>query len=353
MVKAYEFMSCMEGLLELYRLDGNPDYLKAAINIQNSMRENERTIFGGIGKNDKLRGARFMLETEAEVCDVVYWNRLAVQLLLLTGDPKYADDIELSMYNVLCAAMKLDGSWGVRRLCLNNTHWEAPKHCELKHQQCCVGNMPRGLLQLPEVATTSIEHGLSMNLYLPGETSTTISSSNQVRLTTHTAYPETGNVVVIVTPGLPEVFTIQLRIPAWSRRTSLTVNGRAVRATAGRYARIRRKWSPGDRIELNLYMHGRIIPFPSEGSNFAAIQRGPVVLARDIRLGDINVHATAPFAANSGWVRLKKTDAPDGMWMAFKVPMAGNKSIVMCDYSSAGQTWDVETSDFRVWLPGN
>jgi DUF1680 family protein len=347
----------MEGLLDLYRLTGKADYLRAVVNIQNSMRENERAIFGGVGKNDKLRGARFMRETEAEVCDVVYWNRLAAQLLRLTADPQYADDIELAMYNVLCAAMKLDGSWGVRRLCLDGAHWEAPQHCSLKYQQCCVGNMPRGLLQLPEVAVMSVDDGLALNLYLPGSADVKSPVGNNVKLVIDTTYPETGNVAVTVHPEQAETFTLQLRIPAWSSRTGLKVNGQSVRATPGSYAGIRREWKSGDRVELELDLRGRVVSFPGggsgEGAGYAAIQRGPVVLARDIRLGDATIQTPAPFAARNGFVELEKTAAPAGMWMAFKVPLAGNKFITMCDYSSAGQTWDKTTSDFRVWLPGN
>ncbi|MBN1346026.1 MAG: glycoside hydrolase family 127 protein [Phycisphaerae bacterium] len=356
--KAYEFISCLEGLLELYRVTGNRRYLQAVVNIYDNIRMWDRSIFGGIGKNDKLLGSARMLQTECEPCDAVYWQRLSVQLLRLTGKSIYADEIERTMYNVLCATMKADGSWGVRRLCLSGAHWPAPKHCQLEHHQCCMNNVPRGLLQLPAIATMSGRHGLRVNLYIEGTAAVPLPDGDRVRLQTRTGYPESGRVRINVSPDKPLDFELCLRIPGWSRVSSLMINDKpGPEAQAGTYARLQRTWKPGDEIELELDMRGRIVRFPDSAQRYVAVERGPIVLARDIRLGDGAIHDPVSLAiASDGFIDLKRASPPDGFWMVFDVPLTPKpggaaKRIRMCDYSSAGSTWNPKTSDFRVWLP--
>ncbi len=359
--KAYEFISCVEGLTELHRITGNPRYLKAAVNIHACIRTNERSLFGGIGKNDKMVGAARLLQTECEPCDAVYWQRLSCQLLRLTGEPKYADEIERTMYNVLCAAMNADGSWGVRRLCLSGEHWPAPKHCNLQTHQCCVNNVPRGLLQLPTVAVMGAPHGIAVNLYVPGQAVVPLPDGGKVSVKIETDYPVSGAIHIKLAPEPTKAFDVRLRIPAWSERSSLEVNGRpGPKAVAGTTAAIRREWQAGDRIKLILDMRGRIVPFPDPTQRYVAVQRGPIVLARDIRLGSKAIHHPVSLQATTdGIVKLDKAAPTEGFWMVFRVPLSvpvgenGQTTghILMCDYASAGATWDKETSDFRVWLP--
>ena len=100
-----------------------------------------------------------------------------------------------------------------------------------------------------------------------------------------TVYPADGRVRIAV--GLPksEAFALRLRIPQWSERTSLRINGAPYDGylIPGTYASIERTWNEGDRIELDLDMRARVVDAPS-GSGDRAIVRGPVVLAFDTRL---------------------------------------------------------------------
>lgn len=358
--KAYEFISCVEGMVELYRATGNLDFLRAAENIHRLLREHERTVFGGIGKDDKLLKASLLLETEAEVCDAIYWNRLSAQLLRLTGKAAYADEIERTLYNVLLGAMNADGSWGVRRLCLSGAHFPAPSHCNLKTHHCCVDNMPRGLLQVPEVAVMGgpATDDVTINLYLPGDAHVVQSSGAKVTLRLSTKYPEDGRISVGVIPAKPAEFTLRFRIPPWSINTSIRINGAQYPAVlADGYAKVRREWRTGDQVDLELDMRTRLVEFPGDRikpalERHVALMRGPVLLARDIRLGQPNIHDPVGIAAGSdGCVTAVPREGPKGMWLTFDITSAGGEVIRMGDYSSVGQTWQKETSDFRVWLP--
>ncbi len=356
--KAYEFISCIEGLTELHRITGERRYLQAAVNIHEQLRKADRVIFGGIGKNDKLLGAARLLQTECEPCDAVYWQRLSVQLLRLTGRLVYADEIERTMYNVLCAAMKADGSWGVRRLCLSGAHWPAPKHCNLQTHQCCVNNVPRGLLQLAQVAVMSGKRGPTVNLYVPGTATVPLGSGQSVRLEIETDYPASGAVRIRLVTDAAVAFDVRLRIPAWSAKSSLSVNGApGPPVEPGTYATMRRRWRSGDRIDLMLDMRGRAVTFPDPCKPHVAIERGPIVLARDVRLGNRRIHEPVSLPVRpGGFVDLEPATPKEGFWMVFRVPRSSSDgaqggTMLMCDYASAGSTWDQATSDFRVWLP--
>ncbi len=360
--KAYELISCVEGLVELHRVTGNAAYRQAAINLHRVIREWERSIFGGVGKNDKLLGSRFLAETEAEVCDAVYWQRLSAQLLRLTGEPAYAEDIERTAFNDLCAAMKTDGSWGVRRLCLSGEHWPAPQHCGLTNQHCCVANHPRGMLQLAQVAVMTARDGVAVNLFIPGEYRGQLAGGGSVKLNVDAELPVRSAVQVQLGLAKPERFTLRLRMPPWATKATLSINDKPVPAAApGAYAIMEREWRAGDRIAVRFDMSARVVPFPArpDGAGptpaLVAVEYGPLVLARDIRLGADNIRAPVTLdTAADGTLAVRRVEAPAGFRYVFEVPVrtpAGRRWIRMCDFASAGATWKKETSDFLVWLP--
>lgn len=353
--KAYEFISCVEGLVELYRVEGRREWLDCAIAIHRVLREYERNIFGGIGKNDKLVASRYLLETEAEICDAVYWQRLSTQLLCLTGDPVYADEIEMTLYNVLCGAMRADGSWGLRRLCLSGEHWVAPRHCRLRHHHCCVANLPRGLLQAAQTVVQARRDGVAVVLFVPGRFRGSTPSGQTVDLAIETEYPGSPMVRVSILLPRPERFTLAVRVPSWSERTELRVRGDVqLTPRPGTFAEVTRLWKPGDVLECELDLRGRIVPFPSADGRAAphvAFLRGPIVLGRDIRLGTPEIDVPIAVRDDSGRVELTEVEPAEGMWLAYQTGAAIEPEVSLCDFSSAGQTWDRRTSAFRVWLP--
>lgn len=367
--KAYEFISCVEGMLDLYRVNGDEALLRSARNIHKAIRQNERVITGGIGYHDKLDHAAVRTDGLNEPCDVVYWERLSTELLRLTGEPEYADEIERLAYNVLIASMNRDGSWGLRRLGLSEPHLIAPLHCYMYNHQCCVANVPRGLLQLARttVMTDPENPGIAVNLFIPGTASVSLPSGDTIKLRVETSYPEDGAVrlTVVTEKALP--FELKLRIPPWSRNTRVKVNDRDVDDTPvpGSYVTLPRTWHSRDTIQLLLDMTPRLVPSPGSSSHFA-VMRGPVVLARSSLLETKEeIHEPVRLrASEEGTVELKSMPAPPGVWMAFEATLTDGKKIRLCDYASTGKDYtkpadpkakkmmrDNRTgSGLRVWL---
>ncbi|TAN36788.1 MAG: hypothetical protein EPN23_08255 [Verrucomicrobia bacterium] len=346
--KAYEFMHCVEGLLDLHRVTGNADYLRAAENIATDIAEHERTIVGNVALDDKLNHARLQPAAYSEVCDAVYYARLCAHLLRLTGKVTYAHEMERTLYNSLCGSMNAEGSWGVRRLALKAPHFVSAKHCWLEHQQCCVANAPRAFLQMAEYAVMTAHQGVEINLYLPGTFKSTLPSGTGLELVTQTDYPVNGTVNIGVNPVHAEKFSIALRIPDWSKQTRLKVNDAPVEnLKPGDYFSLNRTWTAGDRIELELDMRGRMTHFPDTKQPFVAVERGPMVLAQSSLLPNTDLKAPVALAADKdGYVSLQTRPAPKGFWMAFDAPLVGGGTITLCAYSSVGEVYKQQIADY-------
>jgi DUF1680 family protein len=361
--KAYEMMSCFEGLCELHRITGDKTHLTAAVQFAHGIRRTERMI-NGAGSNHELwcdggRTQTELLEQPGETCVTVTWMKLCHQLLRLTGDSLWADEMELSLYNALSGAMTPDGGWWAYFSPLAGQR--VPSHFQHRdvEMSCCAANGPRGLLLTPAWAVMTRADGLAINLYAPGRATAKLPGGTAVTLVQQTDYPADGEIAIRVAPAQPARFTLHLRIPEWSRRTSLTVNGTAVACRAGGYAAVTREWAAGDQVRLTLDLRGRAVPAPS-GAPQLAVMRGPILLALDNRLAQAQDVAVRLVTDADGYVALQPAKTkPAEVWLAFDAPFEVRPThffkhrqitLRLCDYASAGNGWS-SGNLFRVWLP--
>ena len=197
-------------------------------------------------------------------------------------------------------------------------------------------------------------NGIDVNLYGQGSATVKV-GKNTVSLTQQSTYPESGDVKVLVNPEKSEKFVLKLRIPAWSARTVVKVNGEAVDGvSAGNYLTIDRTWQKGDVVTLGFDMRGRVHKL----NHCLAVTRGPVVLARDSRFGDGFVDESLRLVEKDGYVELTENKDKGFAWQSFFVKVYKGLynefnhegQIKMCDYGSACNTWD-KAQRYRVWLP--
>jgi len=278
-------------------------------------------------------------------------------LLRLTGKSKYADNIEHTYYNALLASTKYDASEITMYSPLRGHRSAGERHCNMDIN-CCSANGPRGYLMIPRFAIMTSTNEIYLNLYSESTATVTLLENSKVILKQHTTYPVDDKVSITVNPEKAEVFSISLRIPNWSRETSIRVNDENIYdINTGTYKRITRKWNKGDKIELQLDLRGRLVRL----NNYSAIMRGPVTLARDSRFGDGFVDEAAAIQNKNGYVELNiSKEKPEEVWMAFTASVKLGtdleslsnppEQIHFCDFYSAGNTWDKSTR-YRVWLP--
>jgi DUF1680 family protein len=357
--KAYEMMSCYEGLLELYKVTGQKSYLDAVEKIVSHINNEEINIAGSGSSHECWYSGRshqtYPTYKTMETCVTFTWMQLCNRLLRVTGNPIYADYIERSLYNALMSSFKGDGSEIVKYSPLEGVRIPGENQCGV-HINCCNANGPRAFALIPMYAY--IVHGdtVNVNLYAPSEVKAEL-GKQEVTITQQTTYPVGDSVDVIVGSKKAAKCAISFRIPSWSKVSSIEVNGEKQQGVeAGTYYTVSRTWKAGDKVKLHFDMRGRVTHL----NNCFAIERGPVVLARDSRFGDGYVDEAAVVKDADGYVELTPVKAPTFAWMAFtiKAQMGTDfnedlndvRDIHLCDLGSAGNTWD-KSQRYRVWIP--
>jgi DUF1680 family protein len=357
--KAYEMLSCINGLLEWYRTTGDPRYLQAAINAWQDIEAKRLYITGTASAGEVFHGDYELANTGSvgETCVTVTWLQLNAHLLRLTGQARYADELERIVYNQLCGAQRPDGrAWGYY------VEMEGKKpYTSTLDGQCCLSSGPRGFALVPTFAITTDADGAVVNFYDAGQAKLRLHDGTNVKLTIKTQYPASGKITIAVDPAKAREFSLKLRIPAWHGKVSLhqlfatPVN---VKNSADGYATIRRTWNQGDKVELDLKLEPRLVLGEYKNQNKAAVLYGPLVLAADSALtGGKAVNSLKLASANLTDLAVTAEPAPEQMktWpgaQAFCITAMTRKTaptirIRLVPFADAGATG----SHYRVWLP--
>lgn len=362
--KAYEMMSCYEGLLELYRLTGKVEYRQAVEKTWESIYNTEINIAGsGSSVECWFEGRNHQHEPifhYQETCVTATWIKLSQQLLRLTGDSKYADAIEQTFYNALLGSMNSDGSDWAKYTPLTGQRLKGTEQCGMG-LNCCVASGPRGLFTFPHTVVMSEKEGLQVNFYAKGHYVVATPGKQKAELSQETDYPVSGKVILKIKLTKPEEMAILVRIPQWSKKSFVKVNGENLEGpNAGSNMTVKRVWKNNDVIELNLDMDGRVVETSTNPKSYAIV-RGPIVLSRDTRLeGPALESIITPIKDKEGFIKLEPVvQANPEIWMEYKASFipesyaeGGSKpvSVVLCDYASAGNSKEGAPT-FKVWLP--
>lgn len=223
-----------------------------------------------------------------ETCGMVgnmMWNW---RMLQATGDPRYAEIMELSWYNSILAGVQLDGSkWSYT----NPLRWHGEEHELWSHDYherhvpglrhiCCPTNVMRNISVYQGYLYSVSENTLWVHHYAEADAEL---SDLGIKLKSETNYPWDGKIRFIiedVQQGKP--IAIKLRIPSWSSNTGIFFNGKAVDESVvpGAYTTIERTWKKGDVLELDMEMDILLLagdPLSEHIRNQIAVKRGPVV----------------------------------------------------------------------------
>ncbi|MBQ9430877.1 MAG: glycoside hydrolase family 127 protein [Kiritimatiellae bacterium] len=366
--KAYEMMSCYQGLIEYYEVTGREELLKAAVASVDQIIRDEINLAGGSACSESwFHGAtkqQFPYVRLQETCVVTTWMRLVEKLLTVTGDPKYADELERAFYNIYLASMNRDATEFAAYTPLNGYRYRGHHHCYM-HTNCCNANGPRGFLAFLRAFLQANGDRAIMNFYASGKQKITLPKTGEpVIFETYTEYPKKGYVRIVNHTAKSSPFTLSLRVPAWCARATVKVNGQQVDAQsvkAGSYCNISRDWKIGDVVEADFELTLRV----HELDHYVAFTRGPVLLARDSRFND----GPLDEVIRRGMVTkdrppqyfLQVRSPSDDIWMTFSatIPLGSHHEnpegfnwpeIRFCDYASAGNLWQPSNS-YRVWFP--
>ena len=298
---AVRAMYLYTGAADVAAATNDPGYMTAMTTVWNDVVWRNMYLTGGIGSSGHNEGFTddFDLPNSSAYCEtcasvgMVFWNQ---RMNLLTGESKYIDVLERSLYNGALDGLSLSGD----RFFYGNPLASAgsTSRSEWFGTACCPSNIARLVASLGDYVYGQSPQGVWVNLYVGSQANLTIGKTS-VPIQLETNYPWEGRVKLTVNPAKPVAYALHLRLPGWAgnvpvpgglyrfadstNNASVTVliNGKPItyREEKG-YAVLDRTWKKGDSVELTLPMPVRQVVSRREvkaNQERVSFQRGPLV----------------------------------------------------------------------------
>lgn len=235
------------------------------------------------GRDYQLPNLTAYNETCANIGNVL-WNW---RMYLVTGDSKYADIVELALYNSVLSGVSMDGTKFFYTNPLASAanfpyhlRWEGGRVPYISKSNCCPPNTVRTIAEVSDYMYSIGDDGLYINMYGGSTLSTKLKDGSLIKLEQTTNYPWDGKITITIKEAPKTPFSIHLRIPGWCKKYGLLFNGKLPEMYGRTESFISGTVRTGDRIELTLQMPATLIesnPLVEETRNQVAVKRGPIV----------------------------------------------------------------------------
>ena len=270
------------GMADVAALKNDTGYIAAMDRLWDDVVHRIMYITGGIGSSRDNEGFTEdydlpNLDAYCETCasvGMVLWNQRMNQL---TGDSKYIDVLERSLYNGALAGISLGGD---RFFYVNPLESKGDHHRQEWYGcACCPSQLSRFLPSIGNYIYASSDDALWVNLYI-GNTGQIRIGETDILLTQETDYPWDGSVKLTISTSQPLEKEIRLRIPDWCKTYDLSINGKRINVPKEKGYAVIKDWKSQDVIALDMDMPVEIVaadPHVKENFDKRAIQRGPLV----------------------------------------------------------------------------
>ena len=270
------------GMADVAALKNDTGYIAAIDRLWDDVVHRNMYITGGIGSSRDNEGFTEdydlpNLDAYCETCasvGMVLWNQRMNQL---TGDSKYIDVLERSLYNGALAGISLGGD---RFFYVNPLESKGDHHRQEWYGcACCPSQLSRFLPSIGNYIYASSDDALWVNLYI-GNTGQIRIGETDILLTQETDYPWDGSVKLTISTSQPLEKEIRLRIPNWCKTYDLSINGKRINVSEKKGYAVIKDWKSQDVIALDMDMPVEIVaadPHVKENIGKRAIQRGPLV----------------------------------------------------------------------------
>ena len=270
------------GMADVAALKNDTGYIAAMDRLWDDVVHRNMYITGGIGSSRDNEGFTEdydlpNLDAYCETCasvGMVLWNQRMNQF---TGDSKYVDVLERSMYNGALAGVSLAGD---RFFYVNPLESKGDHHRQEWYGcACCPSQLSRFLPSIGNYIYASSDDALWVNLYI-GNTGQIRIGETDILLTQETDYPWDGSVKLTISTSQPLEKEIRLRIPNWCKTYDLSINGKRINVSEEKGYAVIKDWKSQDVIALDMDMPVEIVaadPHVKENFGKRAIQRGPLV----------------------------------------------------------------------------
>ena len=271
------------GMADVAAETGDQGYIDALDRLWDDVVLRNMYITGGIGQSARNEGITedYDLPNLTAYCEtcasvgMVLWN---TRMNWLSGDAKYADIMERSLYNGALAGISLAGD---KFFYVNPLESEGNHHRQAWYGcACCPSQICRFLPSIGNYIYGTSSKTVWVNLYM-GNTAKIEVDGKPMILTQETRYPWEGTVVLTIGTDKPTNADFRLRIPKWCKGWSVSINGEPFETKVDKgYAVLSREWSDGDKISLSMDMPVEVVEAPSRvkgNRGKRAVQRGPIV----------------------------------------------------------------------------
>ena len=287
------------GATDYYLETGDPEYWKTLNVLWDDLAAHQMYVNGGVGAraSGEAFGDAYELpnaQAYGESCAAIgnmMWNW---RMLAASGDAKFTDVIERALYNGINSGMSLDGTTYCYR---NPLAFDPAGESRDRHivdgrirnawydTTCCPPNLERTFASLSGYFYSTHTDGIYVHLYDNSEMNWHLHDGTGLKVKQETHYPWSGDVKLTVSPSTPSEFAMFVRIPGWSVKNSVKVNGKEIEgAKAGQYLQISKQWAANDVIELSFDMRTHLLkanPAVTEDRGRVSFQRGPIVFCME------------------------------------------------------------------------
>lgn len=350
----WESLHPIQGIAELYFITGEDKYRQAFERIWWSIVKLDRHNNGGFSSWEKAQGNPYH-PGSIDTCCTVAWMAMSVDMLRMTGNSVIADELELSTLNSGLGLMSPSGRWVSYNTPMEGRRTASPVDCTSFQTRpgqpelnCCSVNGPRAVGIIGDWALMTDGNGLVVNYYGPCKMTASL-MKEKITIEQNSGYPASGKIVLRI--GLHKVteFCLKLRIPYWSTKTRVAINGKSVGAVVpGEYLTIDRRWRTGDLITLSLDMSLHYWVGGKRCRGKSAIYRGPILLAYDPRFNELGPDRLPQLDAKQIMIRRVYGKSWLEPWMLWEFRTVDGKKLRLCDFASAGAAGNRYKSWLRV-----
>lgn len=246
-----------------------------------------KTVHQAYGRDYQLPN----LTAYNETCATIGYGLWMWRQFTLTGDARYADQFEQTLYNGILPGISLGGKdyfyvnplkkladfdWPLR--------WSRTRTPNIKSSFCCPPNVVRTIAEAHNYVYSLSPATVWVNLYAASTLDTAWTDGARIKLRQETDYPWKGAVKIVIEQAPVAETTLKLRIPGWlhAGAATLLVNGQpdGTRLVPGTYAGVKRSWRAGDTVTLDLAFQPVLVeanPLVEETLNQVAVKYGPLV----------------------------------------------------------------------------
>jgi len=364
----WESLHAIMTLPEMYKITGDEKYLKATKQIWKSILKTDVHNSGGFSSGEGACGDPYNLGA-IETCCSVAWAAFSIDYYNLTKDMEAIDELEICLYNGLLGAQHPSGRWwtyntpmiGERLASGHNIVFQS--YAGSPEFNCCSANSARGIGMVSSWAVATDKDNVYLN-YFGGSKINTKINDHDLSITLDTDYPINNNIKIQLDTEYNREFTLNLRIPSWSKNTSLTLNGEKIDVVAGKYCEIKRVWKPTDVMELSLDFSLHFWVGDSDERDFSgevdaknvfikrddrvlgktSIYYGPILLAYDKRFNKIEDVCVLDYN-NLKYEALADNSYPKP-WILFKFKDINGNDAYLSDFATAG----MNGTSYSTWF---